>query len=55
MEMNDLDCAKCQIVKGRDMMRIMRNVNDNKTRMNNVHLPHLKAKKGSGWKEMQWA
>ena len=24
--MNDLDCAKCQIVKGRDTMRIKENV-----------------------------
>ena len=28
-----------------DISGIMRNVNDNKTMMNNVHLPHLKAKK----------
>ena len=26
MEMNGLDYAKCQIVKGRDMMRIIENV-----------------------------
>ena len=26
MEMNGLDCAKCQIVKGRDMMGIIENV-----------------------------
>ena len=48
--MDGLDCVKCQ-----DKMGIMRNVNDNKTRMNSVHLPHLKAKNSSGWREMQWA
>ena len=53
--MDDLDCAKCQKSRKMDKMRIMRNVNDNKTRMNSVHLPHLKAKNGSGWMLMQWA
>ena len=31
-------------IKKKDKMGIMRIVNDNKTRMNSVHLPHLKAK-----------
>ena len=48
--MDGLDCAKCQKSRNMDNMRIMRNVNDNKTRMNSVHLPHLKAKTCSGWK-----
>ena len=55
MEMDDLDYVMCQKSRKMDKMGIMRNVNDNKTRMNNVHLPHLKAKNGSGWNEMQWA
>ena len=41
-----------KIKKKRDKMEIMRNVNDNKTRMNIVHLPHLKAKNVP---EVQWA
>ena len=55
MEMNGRECVKCQNQDKRDISRIMRNVNDNKTRMNSIHLPHLKAKNVSGWKEMQWA
>ena len=26
MKMNDIDCAKCRIVKGRDIMEIIENV-----------------------------
>ena len=44
MKMNGRDCAMCQKSRKREKMGIMRIVNDNKTRMNSVHLPHLKAK-----------
>ena len=33
MEMNGLDCAKCQIVKGRDMIGINEKVNQNMTKL----------------------
>ena len=38
-------------IKKRDIDGINRTVNDNKTRMNNVHLPHLKAK---NVQKVQW-
>ena len=44
MEMNCQDCVMCRKSRKREKMGIMRIVNDNKTRMNSVHLPHLKAK-----------
>ena len=44
MGMNGLDSTKCQKSRKWDKMGIMRNVNDNKTRMNSIHLPHLKTK-----------
>ena len=42
--MNGRDCVMCQKSRKREKMGIMRIVNDNRTRMNIVHLSHLKAK-----------
>ena len=33
MKMNGRDCAKCQIVKGRDIIGINEKVNQNKTKL----------------------
>ena len=44
MEMDGLDCAKCQKIKKRDMMGIMGIVNDNKTKDEQCHILHFENK-----------
>ena len=53
MEMNGLDCAKCQIVKGRDMMEIMKMLIRIKTKCNSVIFSILKTKNDSGLEKAQ--
>ena len=45
MEIDGLDCVKCQKSRRRDMMRIKEIVNDNKTKLVNSFLPQFEAQK----------
>ena len=55
MEMDGLDCAKYQKSRRRNMVRIKRIVNNNKTKLVNRFLPHLSQKTCSVLEVMQWA
>ena len=55
MEMDGLDCVKCQKIKKRDMMGIMGIVNDNKMKDEQCHLLHFEHKNVQwlgGWNEL---
>ena len=47
--MNGLDSAKCQKSRKRDMMGILKIINDNKTKDEQCHLLEFEPKMGSGW------
>ena len=49
MEINGLDCAKCQNPKLRDMMRIFGMFNENKTKKNSDLLLQNTKKTGCEW------
>ena len=51
MEMDGLDCAKCQKSRKGDMMGINRNVNDNKTKVEQCSSSPFEGQKRE---EMQW-
>ena len=51
MEMDSLDCAKCQKSRKGDMMRINRNVNDNKMKDEQYSSSPFEGQKRE---EMQW-
>ena len=48
MEIDGLDCAKCQKSRRRDTLGIYKIVNEEKTKMNSVHLLQKRPKKRVG-------